>query len=110
MRMRSLAHEVASHDRNGSRTVHGEGVRMQAIRCASARKGRIVIGRLLTLAIAYPLAGALFAGGALFVLRRYGADNVRPLGRAGGEGFAEGMATYNRMRQTIADATGQPIS
>lgn len=68
-----------------------------------------MIGRLLTLAIAYPIAGALFAGGALFVLKRYGADNMRPLGRAGGESFAEGMATYQAMRKTIEGAAGQPI-
>jgi hypothetical protein len=69
-----------------------------------------MIGRLLTLAIAYPLAGALFAGGALFVLKHYGAENVRPLGRAGGESFAEGVATYQTMRKAIADAAGQPVS
>jgi hypothetical protein len=66
--------------------------------------------KLLTLAIMYPIAGALFAGGALLALRYYGADNVRPLGRAGGESFAEGVATYNRMRQAIEGATGQPVS
>lgn len=66
--------------------------------------------RLLTLAIMYPIAGALFAGGALLALRYYGADNVRPLGRAGGESFAEGMAAYQAMRKTIANATGEPVS
>lgn len=65
--------------------------------------------RLLTLAIAYPIAGALFAGGALLALKYYGPQNVRPLGRAGGESFAEGMAAYNAMRKTIADATRRPL-
>lgn len=63
--------------------------------------------RALAFLVAYPLAGALFAGGALLVLRRYGADNVRPLGRAGGAGFAEGMATYHAMQDTIKNAAAR---
>jgi hypothetical protein len=64
----------------------------------------------LGLAAKWSALGAVFAGGALVVAYYAGPRVVGQLGRAGGEGFAEGMATYNRMRQTIADATGQPIS
>lgn len=57
--------------------------------------------KLLTFLIAYPLGGALFAAGALAVLHYAGAREVKPLGRAGGEGFAEGVAAIQSAEKAI---------
>jgi hypothetical protein len=62
------------------------------------------VTRVLAFLVTYPLAGALFAGGALLVLRKYGPDQVKPLGRAGGESFAEGMAAYNALKDQVHSA------
>lgn len=49
----------------------------------------------LALAATWVTLGAVFAGGALVVAYYVGPRVVGPLGRAGGEGFAEGAARVN---------------
>lgn len=62
------------------------------------------MSKILVALIAWPIGGALFAGGLLAVLHYAGAPAVRPLGRAGGEGFAEGMAKFNEAKRMVQDA------
>jgi hypothetical protein len=57
--------------------------------------------KLIAFLVTYPLAGALFAAGALAVVHYAGAQQIKPLGRAGGEGFAEGIAAINAAKGAL---------
>jgi hypothetical protein len=59
--------------------------------------------------VTYPIAGALFALGALGVVYYFGSQAARPLGRSAGygagEGFAEGMATAQLALKKLTEAS-----